>query len=444
MENNMQFTTGLVLLAGLITSASGDLAWQIKGQLAEDAWHRLYQWESQDTGSQLARINSRTGQAFWTLKDQPFVDFNKDCVDEDRLYVLNADTVQAIDVEQGFVLWTSQVSPDFVQSAGSLICYPASAQIFLSYSLDQGDHHGLAALRKENGSVLWTYASPQTIETLGADRDRVYVSGMEGNRKLTRALDQKQGQEIWTRDDTNVFYQFDAWQRLLRLDQHDIQRVDGRSGKDLWRASLPGSYLSSRSLKDAVYLQSDRAIARVNPDTGVHEWEFHFEPTGASLSSLQILANGDVLVRETRDPLNQTHFQLLQAKSGATLWEKTILGHDTVITEDKSGHLFEQTPSTLSLLNRKGQVLWNFTVPLMKGIAPKIGAVFGTDQHLFITLLETNSTYPPMTLAALDWKTGTLKWLHQAGEPLTLISTEQPALIVLNHLLTDRSFALYP
>jgi len=232
---------GLVLLAGLITSASGDLAWQIKGQLAEDAWHRLYQWENQDSGSHLARNNSRSGQAFWKFKGQTFVEFNKDGVDVDRLYVLNADTVQAIDVAQGSVQWTSEVSPNFLQSAASLICYPMSGQIFLSYSLDHGDHHSLAALKREDGSVLWTYRSPQTIETIGADSERIYVSGVEGTRKLTQALDQKLGHTLWTRDDTNVFYQFDAWQRLFRHDQHEIQRVDGRSGKDLWRASLPGS-----------------------------------------------------------------------------------------------------------------------------------------------------------------------------------------------------------
>lgn len=440
----MQFTTGLVLLAGLITSASGDLAWQIEGQLSEDAWHRLYQWKIEDTGSQLARINIHTGEALWTVKGQPFVDFNRDCGDKDKVYVLNKDSVQAIDVAQGSVVWTSQVRSDFLQNAAYLVCYPLSEQIFLSYSLDQGDHHNLAALRKADGATLWTQTGPQTIQTLGADSERVYVSVVEGTQKLTQALDQKQGQKLWTRTDTNVFYKLDAWQRLLRVDRDEIQRVDSRSGQDMWRVSLPGSYLSSHSLKAAIYVQSDQALARINPDTGAHEWDYHFEQTEESFSSLEILASGDVLVRELRDPSNQTHFQLREAESGGVLWDKTVQGQNTVITEDRAGHLFEQTPGSLSLLNEKGQALWTFKVPAMKGHTPRIGTVHGTDQHLFITLLESNGKYPPMTLAALDWKTGHMKWLHQAGEPLTLLSMERPALIVLNHMLSGQSFALYP
>ncbi|HYX38769.1 MAG TPA: PQQ-binding-like beta-propeller repeat protein [Oligoflexus sp.] len=440
----MQLMNSLVLLAGLVSSGSGDIAWQIQGQLSQDAYHRLYQIRSSQLGSQLARIDGKTGATLWEIHGQPYVGWNADCVDESRIYVLVDDRVQAVDAEKGTVLWSEHVNQEFVQNAGYLSCFLHSDQIFLSYTLDQRAHNKLAALRKSDGSNLWTYVSSESINPIGADHEHVYLSGMQNAGSMLQALDQNSGREVWLRQDQGVYFHFDAWQRLLRQGPNDISRVDVRTGEDLWWVPISGSYVYSQGLSDAIYAQSDAMVTRLDPDTGSPQWNLNFTPGQPTYLSTQILTSGDVLLRESLDETNQTRFKVLQGNTGQVRWERTVNGLETFVTEAKDGHLFEQNSSALSLLDQEGQIVWNFQAPaLTGGSVPKIGSVLSGEKQLFITLFESTGKYPPTSLAAVDWKTGAVQWVHETDEPLSLISLDQPALIILGTMLSGRSLALY-
>lgn len=439
----MQLMKSLVLLAGLAPAGSGEIAWQIQGQLSKDAYHRLYQIRSSEHGSQLSRVDGKNGQMLWEIQGQPYVGFNADCVDAQRLYVLVGDRVQALDVESGALIWSEHVNQEFVDNAGYLSCFRGSDQLFVSYTLDKRAHNKFSAVRKSDGKTLWTYVSEQAIAPIGADAERVYLSYYTQTRSVTHALDQSRGHELWQREDEGAYFQFDAYQRLIRHGQGDLGRVDTQTGKDLWRIPIRGSYIHSQSLSDAIYAQTDIGVTRLDAEAGEQQWAMQLIQNADSYTSTQILKNGDVLLRSSLYAENQTRFKILQALSGQTLWEHTVDGLDVFIIEDQDGHLFEQTPSTLNWLDSTGQTIWSFQIPALRGKPLKLGSVLSAERKLFITLFESTGKHPPTSLAAVDWQTGTVNWIYEANEPLSFISLDDPSLIILGTMLSGRSFALY-
>jgi outer membrane protein assembly factor BamB len=160
-------------------------------------------------------------------------------------------------------------------------------------------------------------------------------------------------------------------------------------------------------------------------------------------TSTQVLRNGQVLVRHSDYAANQTEFQVLDARNGHMIWQRMTTGLDAFITEDASGHLCEQGPSTLQRLGPLGETLWTFVIPAALGHMPRIGRIQSAGDEWLVTLFEAEGKYPRATLAALDWNTGTVKWIYEADQPLALISYSEPDWIIIGTMLSGRSIALY-
>lgn len=430
LPNWRSFLAAIVLMAGLATAAkaqnlAGTQAWYVPANLVLDQHGRMFA-QAQYPDFIFGRIDNSTGRYIWSIKFTDNSYFNISCSDHDRIYMLSANRLMAINADNGQIFWIYQHNAD---GYASLQCIPRSNEVFI---VDGEQQQRITSIQKYSGQKQWEFQSDSYAFMINADWQNYYISTYKDGSSRLIALQQWNGQHYWTMDlPQGSYHSVDRQGRLYILNGKQIARVAPWSGGFQWiyQGSEEYTYLDFSS-SSHLYARSIDKIARLDPDTGLAFWARIIPNAGEQrYTYAQILRSGDVLLRTSDREQNKSENILLDWETGQQRWKKVSDSSIGFITEDQDQNLYAVEGRRVIAYDRiTGNSLW--TYQHFGPVDESIFQIYGKNGQVYLTYGSHYSKYPPMGLVRLNSYNGQLVWNTFLNQTIGIIGSDNDRIYI--------------
>ncbi len=275
-------------------------------------------------------------------------------------------SLYALDVETGQEIWTAEGLGQ-LESTGAI----AGKTI-----VSGGIRKLVRALDRNNGEELWSFATDHLIQ--GAPLivgDRVYIA----TDHAVYALGLQSGQLVWetATGSEDAFMGAPAYENgvIYTTGGKILVALDAETGNELWRVEKEEQFLGLAVANQLVYVGNwDRYLYAFDQSTGEERWKFQadgeFWSAPAATEDVVYAGNGDQKA------------YALDAHTGQLLWSFETAGRsvsdplvsDGVVYVSDSAHEFPRGPRHLYALDAAtGEQLWVFETTSTYLSAPALG-----------------------------------------------------------------------
>lgn len=261
----------------------------------------------------------------------------------------------------------------------------------------------------------------------------LYVNNQRGQTWAIRASDKR---ILWKRQTARVYDSTPAvsGERLIvgSFSPGDVQALDRRTGRRLWRLQAGGAVESSPVVVDGiVYATSkDRRVYAIDERTGRVRWAYR---TGGEVKDSPTVVGGRVYVGNYAAEVLS-----LDAKTGAVKWSRAfggVLGdriYSSVPIDGRSAYFVTVRGNVYSLDTRDGSTRWQQSIP---GYVYSTPAISGG--RLYIGNYQGD-------VYAFDVKTGRQVWREHIGGTISGSPTVIGDVLYVSSLSGRKTFGLSP
>jgi len=261
----------------------------------------------------------------------------------------------------------------------------------------------------------------------------LYVNNQHGDTWAIRASDRK---VLWRRTTAKVYDSTPAVSgpRLFvgSFEPGDVQALDRRTGRRLWRLKAGGAVESSPAVVDGiVYATSkDRRVYALDERTGRVRWAFR---TGGEVKDSPVVVGGRVYVANYAAEVYS-----LDAATGAVRWRRAVGGvlgdriYSSVPVSGRSAYFVTVRGNVYSLDTRDGSTRWQASIP---GYVYSTPAISGG--RIYIGNYQGD-------VFAFDATTGRQVWRERVGGTISGSPTVIGDVLYVSSLSGRRTFGLSP
>jgi outer membrane protein assembly factor BamB len=139
--------------------------------------------------TRLYALDIKTGQEKWRFDHGQLSLYFAPILIEDQVAIAGYDTIYMLDRTQGALVWTKNFAEMQVIPAGA-----SQAHLYVK-SANQ-----LWALSRNDGQILWNFATTSFVSLPAITSDQLYVITRSDGGSQLRALQQANGEEVWRKD----------------------------------------------------------------------------------------------------------------------------------------------------------------------------------------------------------------------------------------------------
>jgi outer membrane protein assembly factor BamB len=273
----------------------------------------------------------------------------------------------------------------------------------------------IAALRADNGSLLWSRTFPRDYRTyfqLTVANGFVYIRTVEDSLEVLRATD---GSQLWQYTAPTPFYSTVANGMVYVLTQEgQLFALRASSGSRSWAytSSTPAEPLSPVVADGMVFLGlQDGDMDVVRAETGALLWRYRPHVPALVLFPQPFVANGVAYV-----PTQDGHLFALRASTGSPVWSRGLhVSNFPPFLFLVGGVIYVETPdggNIAALRASDGSVLWHYQ-------GGEVGLVSVTVAQSVVYLAFPGRPGPIGSITALRASDGSTLWRYSPPIPAT-------------------------
>jgi outer membrane protein assembly factor BamB len=219
--------TSPVVVEGLVLVGAGQAFYALKAETGQTAW--VFQMDEPVSSSaavsdetvfftdfkQLHAVNLKTGVERWLFepKTETIARLFAPAAGDGQLLTTSGEIAYALEAQTGQILWQRRIP------SGNLIPAGAGGEHLYVKATDQ-----LYALDRTTGATLWSFRAANFVSLPAITEEYLYVVTRAGGQAQLRALDRRNGQEIWQVEDERL----SNIAPVIANGRIYVQTVDGR------------------------------------------------------------------------------------------------------------------------------------------------------------------------------------------------------------------------
>ncbi len=425
----------------------------------------------------LGRLDLQSGQLKWSQRfDRPVRFYFPRVNPDEALYAVGEGAIWSLQKETGLVHWQRPLRPGLAAT----VLADSEGGIYLSTAT--GDH-GLIALNKSDGSLLWQApgVQPASIQAFGSDltnrifsRNGIVLAQSRdpmSDQLIIIGLDRLTGRRLWEYKEPAVTY-LDLYvhtqgQLLVRSSgsRNHLAALDLQSGQILWDYENASSFaIETGVVWDRILLLRGSyeapGLIALDVNNGQVQWTFqnsaYFSVTtdhnallyvqsynGGQQSLSALNADGKLLWNHSFSGYasiqkngifftelleNRTRLTVVDRESGDPIWFYNSNQPYITIPSDERDLAILDGRDLKAFDPLQGQLIWTYTLP-------EGASVLQVDSENYYVQLPHSNGKGPSDLAAIQKDSGRLVWTYSPGYYVSGFQLGHPRATTVDGLL---------